>query len=358
MQSTALQSQLSDTIKKMVIEEPTWRNTQTRMELESLLDFCSLGMESDTEKFLASIILQALHKRYYSSNNYENIYLKHYEIPQIQLFNILIDKFPFVKFGQHITNTLIIDLIRDKEEVCLMDIGVGQGIQMLHIIELARQLPNLKSLTIIGIEPSAEALQIAETNIMAFKGNVHFELHFIPICGFAEQLDYNRIGDISGALIVNASLALHHIQDSIHRDQTISAIKSLNPLACILIEPNSDHCEPDLHARITSCFKHFHSLFKVIDKLDISQDEKGALKQFFGREIEDIISKPESERYEKHEPAVNWIKRLLACGFQIKNDFLPSPFVTKTGVRIQHEEEGFLGFTVDDETALAVICAY
>ncbi len=358
MQSSVIPANLLNSLKNLAIEDPAQAGEETRMEIESLLEYCAMDMETDSEKFLSSIILQSLHKRYYSENNYENIYLKHYEIPQIQLFNILIDKFPFVKFSQQITNNLIIELIQNEEEVCIMDIGVGQGTQMLHIIELARQLPHLRKLTIIGIEPSQDALNIAESNILACASNVPFKLDFKAICAYAEHLDFHQLGQLSGKLVVNASLALHHIQSAQLRDETIARIKSLNPIACILIEPNSDHCEPRLSVRLQNCFKHFHSLFKVIDKLDILPEEKGALKQFFGREIEDILSKPESERFEKHEPATNWIKRLCDNGFHIKNDFLPAPIVTQTGVRICHEKEGYLGFTVDAETALAVICAY
>ena len=94
-----------------------------------------------------------------------------------------------------------------------------------------------------------------------------------------------------------------------------------------------------------------------IDQIDIEQKDKNALKLFFGREIEDIIGKDEKDRYEKHEPATHWIEKLTEQQFSIKNECLVSPVSSAGSVKIQHHQEGFLGFTFDKETVLAVIYA-
>lgn len=331
---------------------------QKKHEIESFFAYCVEGMDHDSEKLLATLLIKALNKRIHSESIGENIYLGKYEVSQIQLFNILIDKFPFVKYSQQIANQAIIEAMQGHEEATLVDIGIGQGTQMAHIVEMAKELPGLKKLHIVGIEPFGEALGKAEETLLGYNGQTPFRIEFTGIHDSVERVDFRRLGYLSGIVIVNASLALHHIQSDEQRTEAIAKIRQLNPDAFFLIEPNSDHFEPDLHVRFRNCYHHFHALFQVIDMLDIRNDEKNALKLFFGREIEDIIGKEEKDRYEKHEPAARWIERLTQNRFQLRKDFLKKPVEPGCGVEVKFHAEGFLGFTHEKETVLAVMYAY
>lgn len=315
------------------------------------------GMDSDSEKMLAAIMMQALSKKLNAADKNENIYLKSYEVSQIQLFNILISKLPFVKYSQGIINTAILDLLKDQSEAVIIDIGIGQGTQMVNILKEAGELKNLERLVIVGIEPFEEGIGHAEKNINAFSGKLPFELEFIAIREYIEKVDFNMLRGLPAYRIVNASLALHHIQTSGQRDKILEGINSLNPVALYLIEPNVNHFEPDFYNRFQNCYRHFSHLFNVIDAIDITQDEKNALKLFFGREIEDILGKPENERFEKHEPATHWLKRLRNQKFRISDEFADICQNPGYGVNIRFHKEGYLGFTVDHETVLAVISA-
>lgn len=326
-------------------------------EIESILSFCSQQSESDSDRLIKSLLGDAINKRFQTGKIHEHIYLKNDEVSQIQLFNILIEKFPFVKYSQLITNNAIIETIGTATEASIIDIGIGQGAQILHVIELARKLPNLKKLRIIGIEPFLDALQKATININACKENVPFEIEFTGIHGFIEAFDFGSLQNLPGTLIVNASLALHHIQQQQKREEVIAAIKKLSPAAFILIEPNVDHFEKNLPIRFMNCYHHYYNIFKVIDRLDIDQKDKTSLKLFFGREIEDVIGKAETDRYEKHEKAIAWIERLERNGFTLQSSQLTSPVKSAVGVDIAYHTEGFLGFTNETETVLAVMYA-
>jgi hypothetical protein len=315
------------------------------------------GMELDSEKLLGALILRALKKKTTPQNTDENIYLKKYEIPQIQLFNILIDKFPFVKYSQHFTNHAIVEAIGSDNEASIIDIGIGVGTQMINVIELLKNNTRLKKLHIVGIEPANEALKIAEQNILSQQNDLPFEIQFTSVNEFIENVNFATIKDLSGTIIVNASLALHHIQSSEKRSEIISGIKKIKPAVFILIEPNVNHFETDFYQRFRNCYNHFHGIFKVIDNLEIDLLDKNALKLFFGREIEDIIGKEEQDRFEKHEPATHWIERLKHNRFSIAENLLKPTVDSIAGVDIKFHKEGFLGFTVQSETVLAVICA-
>ncbi len=241
---------------------------QTKQEIESFFAYCMEGMETDSQKLLATLLIKALNKKINSESIGENIYLGKYEISQIQLFNILIEKFPFVKFSQHITNSAIVEEMRGCTEVTLMDIGIGQGTQVINIIELSKSLPQLQKLHVVGIEPFGDALNMAQENILGYNGKVPFEISFTAINDSVENVDFATIENVGGKIIVNASLALHHIQSDLLRMDTIARVKAMNPSAFILIEPNVNHYEPDFHTRFENCYKHFYHIFQVIDRIE------------------------------------------------------------------------------------------
>lgn len=326
-------------------------------EIQPLLDYCRNHTATNSEKLIGALLTDALHHRFQTGLSSQHIYLKNDEVSQIQLFNILIEKFPFVKYSQLITNNAMIDCMEGSEEVTIIDIGIGQGAQIINVIASSKNLTNLKKLNIIGIEPFLDALEKATMNINGYKQKVNYEISFRGIHAFVEEYDFNQLPPLSGTVIVNASLALHHIQSQQNRDTVIAEIKKLNPDLFLLIEPNVDHFESNLQARFMNCYHHYYNIFKVIDRLDINENDKTALKLFFGREIEDVIGKAEEDRYEKHEKATTWIDRLERNGFSMMSHILKSPVKSEAGVFIDYFSEGFLGFTNETETVLAVMCA-
>lgn len=332
-------------------------NAKAMVEIETLFAHCLEGLSADSEKFLSSLFIKSLRNHLGYTSLDENIYLKKYEIPQIQLFDLLIKEFPFVKISQQIVNGAIINLMRDSEEMVLVDIGIGQATQIANLVELSGDLKQLKKLQIVGVEPSERALMHAKRTMENLNEKTNFEIEFLGINDFIENIDLKKHVNSQGKIIVNASLALHHIQLSEKRFEVLKMIKSLNPLALFMVEPNVDHFEPNFYRRFQNCYQHFYAVFQVIDKLNLSEDDKNAFKLFYGREIDDIIGKHESTRFEKHEPAYRWIEKLEQSGFQAKTDFFAFPIETPIGLKIDIHKEGFLGFTFGNETVLSIIYA-
>lgn len=352
-----VQNDIYEPLKSFMAMAPNF-NAATKIDIDSFFDYCKEGMDTDSEKLLATLFLKALNKKINSENIGENIYLGKYEISQIQLFNILIEQFPFVKFTQQITNNTIVEAMAGNTEVTLMDIGIGQGTQVMNIIGLAKSVVGLEKLHVVGIEPFGDALQMAEKNIMAMNESTPFEITFTAIHDGVENVDFAVFKNLPGKIIVNASLALHHIQSDAKRSEAIAKVKSLNPVAFFLIEPNVNHFETDFYSRFQNSYRHFSHIFQVIDRIEnISNSDKNALKLFFGREIEDIIGKDEKDRFEKHEPATHWINRLKMNSFSVKSGVFKLPVMKSYGVEIEHHKEGFVGFTHGDETVVAIICA-
>jgi hypothetical protein len=340
---------------------PSRFSEQAKVEIETLLDHCIETLHDDSEKFLSTLIIKALRNLIGTTGIDEHIYLKRYEITQIELFNILIKEFPFVRWGHELANNLIYSKLKESREAIIIDIGIGQGIQMVHLLKKLNSLPDLKKVTIVGIEPFIDALKAAEENITKMESQVSFTIQFIPWNIFIEDIDElsleNKTNQLMGDIIVNASLALHHIQSLENRLKVLRVFKSIVPIGLVLVEPNIDHFEPDFYRRFQNCYQHFYHVFQVIDNLKIDQYTKNGLKLFFGREIEDIIGKSNEERYEKHEPAFRWIEKLINCGFLVRNNFLDSLPKVNSGIDLDFDDNGFLGFRYKSETILAIIYA-
>ncbi|HMW38412.1 MAG: GRAS family protein [Saprospiraceae bacterium] len=326
--------------------------------LTQLYQACRSNAVSNSEDLLSSLILKALIRRTHAEAISGNIYDNTTDTPQIELFNILIEKFPFVKFSQQLVNDAIISLLSQSETATILDIGIGQGTQILGILSRLPRDSRLRRLIIIGVEPFPEALSICTRRIEEISAHSNIDIQFYPIEAFIEKLDFEFVRNLcQGNLIVNASLALHHIQTDIQRVKVLQAVKNLRPVGLYLIEPNVDHMDPDLSTRVRNSFHHFHALFQVIDRLEIKDQDKNSLKLFFGREIEDILGKQEADRYERHDLATRWISHLEHCGFKNKSAMLDLPVRNSYGVEMNCTNEGFFGFTYDTETVLAVIYA-
>lgn len=334
---------------------------QARVEIEMLLDHCMEGLDNDSEKFLSTLMIKALRHLIGPSKIDEHIYLKKYEITQIELFKTLIQEFPFVKHGHSIANALIFNKLKNAEKGVILDIGIGQGIQIQNLIYKLKDNSSLKKLTIIGIEPFDEALKTAQNIFDKISKDVQFKIEFVPWRAFVQDISEEKLKeklkDYPGELIINSSLTLHHIQLLNQRTKVLKMLRSINPKGIVLIEPNIDHYEPDFQKRFQNCYQHFYHIFQVIDSLEIDKNSKNGLKLFFGREIEDIIGKTNEERYEKHEPAFRWIEKLNESNFKNKNNFLKDLPNINSGIKLKYHKEGYLGFTYKEETILSIIYA-
>ncbi len=344
--------------------DPSQFTHQNRIEFETLSDYCLEEIGENTNKLLTTLFLKALKNHVGQIGVNEHIYLKKYEIPQIRLFDLIIKYFPFVNLGQKIVNSLIADAMINSKKAILIDVGIGRGIQTIGLLEEMKSRKDLpvEELTIIGVEPFKEALDVADESVRKKATELNTKINFIGFNEFAENIE---IDDLTGYfpesdvdVFINSSLTLHHIQSISQRNKFFTEMARLKPKAFLLTEPNSNHLEEDFYERFQNSYRHFLHIFRVIDELPVTSEDKNALKLFFGREIEDIIGKKDHNRFERHDKAVNWIRRLQKAGFSINKHF-PYPVIkNNSNIHLKHFDDGFLGFNHEDETVLSIIYAY
>lgn len=312
------------------------------------------------------LFYSALSKRVIEDNfSLENIYLRNYDnTSQIDLFYLLYQHLPVVSLSHPIANDLICQTIGDRPSIVLLNIGIGKGLQEVDLLRrLAKQGIKPKQLTIIGIEPSEDNLLDAESNILKTAEELDFNVSFVPIAKLIENLtdqEWLELANYPGDLIINEAFSLHHIVNLVPeidtRQQVICKLAQLNPVALILIEPNSDHNVLDLSSRFNNAWEHYGLVFEVIDKLAITQQEKLMLKaHFFGREIEDILGNSEDKRCERHEPIDTWLARLYSAGFK-PNNLLNIPSDLSHDVVNISVNQSYISIDYEQTSLVGIIC--
>jgi len=356
-----LNPKIYDALLQIMSIYPDKFSEKEKIEIEILLEHCLVDIQDDSEKFLTALIIKALKTLVGEPVYQEHDFLGKYEIAQIDLFNVLVNKFPFVKWSHDIANKAISQQLKDASEAVIVDIGIGQGIQIESLLKILDTTNNLEKVIVVGIEPFKDALDMAKQKLEAMGPELSFQLEVVCCNAFIQEMDLAGLNDIisnyDGEIIINSVLTLHHLPTLNDRLNVISNLRELSPKGIVLVEPNSDHFEPDFNKRFQNCYQHFYHVFQVIDKLDIDKTSKNGLKLFFGREIDDILGKINSERFEKHEPAIRWIEKLIYSGFIVRNNFLNNLPRTNSGIRVEYCDEGYLGFNFKSETILSVIYA-
>ncbi|MEO0536111.1 MAG: GRAS family protein [Cyanobacteria bacterium P01_A01_bin.123] len=293
-----------------------------------------------------------------------NLYLQPYQIPQIQLFNLLASKVPLVSLVSELATGLMIDACDGRDDVTLIDIGIGTGRQMVELLyHLAHKRRSPQRVHIIGIEPSIQSLSLAQKAILATAHGLPFEVTFTPFCNGIEDLDnqaWQQLSHQCNCPIINASFALHHICDIARQDvrtAVLQRLHQLNPTLIVLSEPNTDHLEPDFRTRFHNCWRHYSSVFNMIDALGIDEQSKAGLKTcFFGREVIDVLKVDNTTRVERHETAASWVNRLKQSGYTLQTPFIDDLIISPI-LSIHKQADRYLNFDYEGVPLVSLICA-
>lgn len=291
----------------------------------------------------------------------DNLYLRRFERPQIELFDLVAEHLPVVKLAGRIGGALLAQHLAGRRTATLLSIGIGSGVQEAALLtELAKDGMAPGRLTVIGVDPAVESLHQAERSLR----DTGVTLDFHGVARFAEHMtddDWDLVRGAPRPLVMNAAFALHHLRDSLsgadERSTFFARLRDAEPEAVVLCEPDSDHHRVSLPERFHNSWQHFHYVFRLIDALDVSAADRNAMKLFFRREVADIVgTADDEERYERHEPTARWLDRLRHAGFRptpAPESALPD---TAHPAFVRHDRDSVrIGF--DGESLVAVIQA-
>lgn len=351
-------------LSRCMEEAAAERRDEARRALSSLVD--RLDVDSAPEDMQHLLFAAAIARRLGGDQAQAiNLYLRRYEQPQIDLFNLLAQRLPLASMAGSIANELLAGHLRELDEATLLDIGIGTGRQEVLLLEAMAEAGTLpRRLNIIGVEPSLPSLRRAEESLPALGRRLGMDLRFHALCRVAEELkdaDWELFGRMRGPLLVNSAFSLHHTgrmpDGTDGREHVFRKLAGLSPHAVVLCEPNSNHHRVPLMERFRNSWRHFFHIFQLLDELDISPQERNAIKMFFGREVEDILGTVDDERRcERHEHAGAWLERLYRNGFTLADGLeRVRPRVSHPLVSLRHSR-GSVGIEYRGETVVAVLC--
>jgi hypothetical protein len=264
---------------------------------------------------------QCLYWRYEGRPSEEamNTYLKEFEIPQAFLYDILANRFPLLLGAQALLLSRIKETAAKHRHICLLDLGCGRGEQLVRILNALNEVTDLKSVTVIGTELQTVSLDFCASYVASVSHRFRYTLQFKPLAGALEDLTKEQVDALLpaeyGALLINASLVLHHVQQLEQRRRLFALLHSLKPALLTLVEPDTNCFTDDEEQRLLNAYEHFGSLYSYISTLPVNAAERKGLKQFFRNELYDTVVLPDSHRFEKYLPGDQWMELATAAGF-------------------------------------------
>lgn len=264
---------------------------------------------------------QCLYWRYEGLPSAEamNTYLKEFEIPQAFLFDILANRFPLLLGAQSLLLNRIKTTAANHRQICLLDLGCGRGEQLVRILNALNEVPDLKSVTVIGTELQTASLDFCTSYVASVSHRFHYVLRFKPLAGALEDLTKEQVQALlpkaCGVLLINASLVLHHVQQLEQRRRLFALLHSLQPALLTLVEPDTNCFTDETEQRVLNAYEHFGSLYSYISTLPVNAAERKGLKQFFRNELYDAVVLPDTHRFEKYLPGDQWMAMAAAAGF-------------------------------------------
>lgn len=296
----------------------------------------------------------------HSAAEWVNTYLKPYEVPQIVLFDILANRFPLVLESQRMVQEWLLMQSKGHRRICIMDIGIGRGLQISRLLYALNDWQMPLEVTVIGVELNEEALAVTTSLMESIKQRVNFALHFHPVAGAVEKLDFEAIRqlipDSADFLMVNASLTLHHIQSGKLRNDLFRKLKKFHPDLITLIEPNASTFTDELEKRLCQACEHFYALYSYTNTLPLTEEEKRSLKTFFSNDFFDPIALPNEARFEKLETGPQWIARAQKGGFQpLKASPVLAGITPIPNISIEESAPGYINFKYGPVNLLSVI---
>jgi hypothetical protein len=293
-----------------------------------------------------------------------NLYLRSFELSQIRLFDLLASAVPLVSMARAVGNRMLCEHCCGHEEVVLIDIGIGSGTQEAALLRALAGRPDApRRVTIYGIEVSAESLEVAAQNLAEAATEVGIEARLVRWAQAADDVSAAQWAELAAIplpKVAMSSFALHHVGrrgGREQRDEVLRQLRAAGVRALVLTEPDSDHLQSSYVGRFDAAWHHFGATWRVLDRLPLDAQDRGALKAlFFGRELSDVLSTVSGERAERHEDHAAWLRRLEAAGFvaDLRPEWIEgveAPVIEATlgdgHVSISHEDVGIV----------AVICA-
>ncbi|KAI3902240.1 hypothetical protein MKX01_014371 [Papaver californicum] len=244
-----------------------------------------------------------------------------------QLFMVAL---PFLKISNFFANQTIGNLAENATTLHIIDFGILYGFQWPCLIRrLSKRKGGPPKLRITGIglpQPGfrpAEMVEETGRRLRDYAGelNVPFEYH-----GIAQKWETIQLEDLKinkdELLVANCMYQGKNLLDESvildsPREAVLSLIKKMNPNVFIHGILNGAYNSPFFVSRFRDALFHFSSMFDVLDTIVPRENPERLIieRDFFAKEVFNIIACEGSERVERPETYKKWQLRNIKAGF-------------------------------------------
>ncbi|KAJ4832133.1 hypothetical protein Tsubulata_038673 [Turnera subulata] len=249
----------------------------------------------------------------------------------LEAYQAYISACPFMKMAIIFANHNILRLAENAATLHIIDFGILYGFQWPTLIyHLSKRPGGSPKLRITGIElpqsgfRPAERVQETGRRLAKYckRHNVPFEFNAV-----AQKWDNIKIDDLkinSGEVVaVNCLYRFKNLLDETvlvesPRDIVLDLVTKIKPDIFTHGVVNGSYNAPFFVARFREAMFHFTTLFDMCDAIMPREDQMRLKfeKEFYGREIMNIIACEGSERVERPEPYKQWHFRNTRAGLK------------------------------------------
>ncbi|KAF8041248.1 hypothetical protein BT93_B3242 [Corymbia citriodora subsp. variegata] len=239
---------------------------------------------------------------------------------------------PFPKFQILFSNYMILKLAETAKVLHIIDFGISYGFQWPILIqELSKRTGGVPKLRITGIElpqPGFRpAERIEETGRRLAKYCEQFNVPFKFQAVASASWECIKVADLKiqsdEVVAVNCLCRFENLFDetvevNCQRDMVLNLIRSMKPHVFIHGIRNGSHNAPFFPTRFREALFHLSTIFDVFNTNVVHDNVQRLVleRDFFGREIMNIVACEGMERVERPETYKQWQVRLTRVGFQ------------------------------------------
>uniref|UniRef100_A0A0C9QU48 TSA: Wollemia nobilis Ref_Wollemi_Transcript_9651_2476 transcribed RNA sequence n=1 Tax=Wollemia nobilis TaxID=56998 RepID=A0A0C9QU48_9CONI len=278
---------------------------------------------------VASHFAEALACRIYGFNSPEAC-LGQGDAQSEMLYHHFYETCPYLKFAHFTANQAILEAVEGHDRIHVIDFNLMHGLQWPALIQaLALRAGGPPFLRLTGIGPrqhdGRDVLQEIGMKLAQLADSVNVEFDFRGV--MADKLDdvkpwmlQLRAGEI---IAVNSIFQMHRLlysdgSGSSPIDAVLKSVRSLKPKIVTIVEQEANHNALPFIDRFTQALHYYSTMFDSLEACNLPphSTEKLLAELYIQKEICNIVACEGPCRVERHEPLVQWRKRLAGAGFR------------------------------------------
>ncbi|GFZ19026.1 hypothetical protein Acr_27g0009450 [Actinidia rufa] len=289
---------------------------------------------------------------------------------------IFAQAFPYLGLAYAIITRTLIQTMSEERIIHIIDLGSGDPKLWVPLLRelghLAHGPPHVK---ITCVNANKIVLEKLGKNLFKVAESMDMPFQFNPVNVRLRDLTLDMLNIRSGeALTITSILSLHvllaeddrvdahfginknnnSVKDCKQLGEFLAMVHSISPKVVLLVEQESDHNLTRLVDRFVEGLHYYSAVFDSIDATfgGSSCEERIAIEEMFGKEIESIVACEGLEREERHERYAKWTVRFARVGFKPVRLWYDSMEDAKQ-LAAAYEPEGYL---IVNQRAGLMIC--